>query len=61
MRRILLLRWMTASGHEERFLPPRKSAGCGFGKETFAGSRCNGEDAPREAIGPRCIIRASAV
>jgi hypothetical protein len=24
-------------GHEERFLTSRLSAGCGFGKETFAG------------------------
>jgi hypothetical protein len=26
-------------GHEERFLPPRLSAGLGFGKKTFAGTR----------------------
>jgi len=28
-----------ALGHEERFLPPRLSAGFGFGKKTFAGTR----------------------
>jgi hypothetical protein len=34
-------------GHEDQFLPPRTSARCGFGKETFAGRRWNGRDAPR--------------
>jgi hypothetical protein len=41
---------MTARGHEERFLPPRTSAGCGFSKETFGGTRRNGEDAPIPAF-----------
>jgi hypothetical protein len=33
-------------GHEERFPPTRLSAGCGFRKETVAGMRRNGRDAP---------------
>src|SRR5271163_1571827 len=33
-------------GHEERFAPPRLSARCGFRKETIAGVRHNGRDAP---------------
>jgi hypothetical protein len=33
-------------GHEERFPPTRLSAGCGFRKETIAGMRRNGRDAP---------------
>lgn len=28
---------MAGVGHEEQFLTSRLSAGCGFGKETFAG------------------------
>ena len=35
---------MTAEGHEERFLPPRLSAGSGFRKETIAGMRHKGRD-----------------
>jgi hypothetical protein len=31
--------WMTASGHEERFPPPRMSARCRFRKETITGMR----------------------
>jgi hypothetical protein len=46
---------MTASGHEERFPPTRLSAGCGFRKETIAGMRRNGRDAPK------AVIRATAV
>jgi len=34
---------MAASGHEERFLP---TSGCGFRKETIAGTHGNGEVAP---------------
>jgi hypothetical protein len=34
-------------GHEERFPPTRLSAGCGFRKETIAGMRRNGRDAPK--------------
>jgi hypothetical protein len=37
-------------GHEERFPPTRLSAGCGFRKETVAGMRRNGRDAPIPAI-----------
>jgi hypothetical protein len=33
-------------GYEERFLPTSLSAGCGFRKETIAGMRRNGRDAP---------------
>jgi hypothetical protein len=33
-------------GHEERFPPTRLSAGFGFRKETIAGIRRNGRDAP---------------
>jgi hypothetical protein len=33
-------------GHEERFPPTRLSAGYGFRKETIAGVRHNGRDAP---------------
>jgi hypothetical protein len=39
-----------ASGHEERFPPTRLSAGCGFIKETIAGMRRNGRDAPEPAV-----------
>jgi hypothetical protein len=41
---------MAAMGHEERFPPTRLSAGCGFRKETIAGMRRNGRDAPIPAI-----------
>jgi len=37
-------------GHEEPFPPTRLNAGCGFIKETIAGVRCNGRDAPRAVI-----------
>jgi hypothetical protein len=40
-------------GHEERFPPTRLSAGCGFRKETIAGMRRNGRDAPVPAVRPR--------
>jgi hypothetical protein len=30
---------MSQKGHEERFLPPGLSAGFGFSKKTFAGTR----------------------
>jgi hypothetical protein len=44
-------RWrMTAKGHEERFPPPSLSAGCGFRKETIAGMRRKGRDAPIAAV-----------
>jgi len=38
-------------GHEERFPRPKLSAGCGFGKETIAGMRRNGRDAPVADLG----------
>jgi hypothetical protein len=34
---------MTALGHDARFPSPRLSAGCGFRKETIAGSAAMGE------------------
>jgi hypothetical protein len=37
---------MAEKGHEERFPPTRLSAGYGFRKETIAGVRRNGRDAP---------------
>ena len=37
---------MAAMGHEERFPPPRLSAGYAFRKQTIAGTRRNGQDAP---------------
>jgi hypothetical protein len=37
-------------GHEERFPPARLTAGCGFRKETIAGMRRNGRDAPKAAV-----------
>jgi len=37
---------MTGMGHEERFPATRLSAGYGFRKETLAGTRRNGRDAP---------------
>ena len=36
----------SAQGHEERFPLTRLSAGYGFRKETIAGMRRNGRDAP---------------
>ena len=43
-------------GHEERFPPPRLSAGYRFGKETIAGMRRNGRDAPPIAAIPPTVI-----
>jgi len=37
---------MTGMAHEERFPLTRLSAGYGFRKETIAGMRRNGRDAP---------------
>ena len=34
--------------HEERFPPPRLSAGCAFRKETIAGMYRDGRDAPMD-------------
>jgi hypothetical protein len=50
LRRSRWGRRLTVMGHEERFLPPRLSAGCGFRKETIARTRRNGRDAPLPAI-----------
>jgi len=41
---------MAGVGHEERFPPPRLSAGYGFRKETIAGMRRNGRGAPIPAV-----------
>ena len=46
----LLTPRMTAQGHEDRFPPPRLSAGFGFSKETSAEMRRNGQDAPELAV-----------
>ena len=40
---------MATKGHEERFALQRLSARCGFRKETIAGVRHNGRDAPKAA------------
>jgi hypothetical protein len=49
-------------GHEERFPPTRLSAGCGFRKETIAGMRRNGRDAPIAAVrGPKIEPRESTI
>jgi hypothetical protein len=40
----------SASGHEERFPQTRMNAGCGFRKETIAGMRRKGRDAPKPAV-----------
>lgn len=37
-------------GHEERFPLTTLNAGCGFRKETIAGMRRNGRDAPIPAV-----------
>jgi hypothetical protein len=43
---------MAAMGHEAPPFPPtRLSAGCGFRKETIAGMRRNGRDAPIPVVG----------
>ena len=41
-------------GHEERFPPTGLSAGCGFRKETIAGMRRNGRDAPKADLSSAC-------
>jgi hypothetical protein len=46
LRRTCGGRRMTQMGHEERFPPTRMNVGCGFRKETIAGMRRNGRDAP---------------
>jgi hypothetical protein len=50
---------MTPVGHEERFPLTRLSVGCGFRKETIAGMRRNGRDAPIPAVrADRCGANA---
>ena len=46
------VRVLRATRHEERFPPTRLSAGYEFRKETIAGMRRNGRDAPIPAV--RC-------
>jgi hypothetical protein len=46
---------MTAMGHEERFPPTRLSAGYVFRKETIAGVRHNGRDAPEAVVSVTAI------
>jgi len=41
---------MTDVGHEDPFPPHRLNARCPLSKETFAGTRGNGRDAPISAI-----------
>jgi hypothetical protein len=40
---------MTATGHEEQFLPAKLKARFTVNKQTFAGPRSNGPDAPKAA------------
>jgi hypothetical protein len=51
---------MAEMGYEERLPPIRMSAGCGFRKETIAGMRRNGRDAPIAAICARRIELAAS-
>jgi hypothetical protein len=45
-------RWpTTAEGHEDQFLVPGMSPRYGFRKETIAGTRRNGQDAPNLSVG----------
>ena len=48
-------------GHEERFPPPRLSGGFLLRKETIAGRRRNGRDAPKAGIFEPQNLRQSAV
>ena len=41
---------MTSVGQDDQFPPPRLSARSAFGKQTFAGTRGNEEDAPIPAV-----------
>jgi len=42
---------MAGKGHQERLPATRLSGRCGFRKETIAGMRRNGRDAPIAAVG----------
>ena len=44
-------------GHEERFPPPKLSVSSGFRKETIAGLRHNGREAPTPAVRPTTTSR----
>jgi hypothetical protein len=46
--------------HEERFPLPRRSGGCEFSQETFAGASGNDEDAPEAVVSVVAIVGASA-
>src|SRR5271155_2440063 len=50
LRRTCSGRQMAQTGHEERFPSTRLSAGYGFRKETIAGVRHNGRDAPKPVL-----------
>jgi hypothetical protein len=54
-------RRMTQMGHEDQFRPLSLSGGCRLGKETFAGTRGNGQDAPEAGIFEPQNLRQSAV
>jgi hypothetical protein len=41
---------MSGMGHEDAFPPPRLSGRCRFSQGTFAGTRGNGENAPKPAL-----------
>jgi hypothetical protein len=47
-------------GHEERFPPPRLIASYGFRKETIAGMRRNGRDAPTPDLRALALDRVSS-
>jgi hypothetical protein len=47
---------MTAMGQEERFPPPRLNAGCGFRKETIAGSAAKGETRRAQSFVTRGLV-----
>ena len=53
------VRVLRATRHEEWFPPTRLSAGCGFRKETIAGLRRNGRDAPKPDLCAAAGERAS--
>jgi hypothetical protein len=48
-------------GHEERIPPTRLSVGCGFRKETIAGMRRNGRDAPIPVVRRRSGTDGAAI
>ena len=42
------VKFLRATRHEDAFPPPRLSVRCRFGQGTFAGTRRNGRDAPKD-------------